>query len=103
MFKAWFYQEKENYVYCKVCKEHKKKNGMSKEAHCKNFHKTALVRHAALYEHQMALQKPQLSKQFEAIRTRAKSQQNNAIMVFHKCVHWLCVEGMPLFLNSCMI
>ena len=86
----------EAYMYCKVCTEHKKKNGMCKVARCKNFQNTTLVRHTALSDHQMALQKPQIPKQFEAIKEKAESQQNKAVMVLLKCVHWLCVEGLPL-------
>lgn len=94
---SWLaYDEKEDYMYCKVCTEHKKKNGMYKEARCKNFQNSTLVRHAALSDHQMALQKPQIPKQFEAIKEKAESQQNKAVMVLLKCVHWLCVEGLPL-------
>ena len=94
---SWLaYDEKEDYMYCKVCTEHKKKNRMCKVARCKNFQNTTLVRHAALSDHQMALQKPQIPKQFEAIKEKAESQQNKAVMVLLKCVHWLCVEGLPL-------
>ena len=94
---SWLaYDEKEDYMYCKVCTEHKKKNGMCKEACCKNFQNSTLVRHAAFSDHQMALQKPQIPKQFEAIKEKAESPQNKAVMVLLKCVHWLCVEGLPL-------
>ena len=69
---------------------------MCKVARCKNFQNTTLVRRAALSDHQMALQKPQLPKQFEAIKEKAELQQNKAVMVLLKCVHWLCVKGLPL-------
>ena len=69
---------------------------MCKVARYKNFQNTTLVRRAALSDHQMALQKSQIPKQFEAIKEKAESQQNKAVTVLLKCVHWLCVEGLPL-------
>ena len=50
------YDESENSMFCQVCMERNKKNGMTENAKCRNFQHSTLVMHAALPEHQMALQ-----------------------------------------------
>ena len=50
----------------------------------------------ALQERQMALQKPQLPEHIRAAQEKADSQQDKAVSVLLKIVHWLCVENLPL-------
>ena len=47
-------------------------------------------------EHQMTLQKPQLPEHFRAAQEKADSQQDEAVSVLLKIVHWLCVEGLSM-------
>ena len=85
-----------NYMYCKVCSEASKSNEMSKEAQCRNFQNTMLNRHAALLEHKMALQGPEIRKWFEEPQRKGETKQNKAVQVLFKCVQWLCIESIPL-------
>ena len=49
---AWLsYDESENFMFCQVCMEKNKKNGMTEDAKCRNFQYSILVRYAALPEH----------------------------------------------------
>ena len=83
-------------MFCKVCTGKNKKNGLTKDAKCRNFQNSTLTRHVTLQEHQMALQKPQLPEHFRAAQEKADSQQDIAVSVLLKIAHWLCVEGLPL-------
>ena len=54
------------------------------------------MRHASLNDHQTALQIPELQKNLRAIQKKSTSVQDKAALVLLKCVHWLCVENIPL-------
>ena len=63
-------------MYCKVCSEATKSNGVSKEAQCPNFQNTTLNRHAGLLEHKMALQGPEIKKSLKEARRKGETKQN---------------------------
>ena len=48
------YKKNGNYMYCRVCTETRKSNGMSKEAQYKNIQNTMLTLHVGLLGHKMA-------------------------------------------------
>ena len=56
------------YMYCTLCTNGKKVNGMMKGAKCTNFQKTTLDRHVSLYDHQMLLQAPELRQDLDTVK-----------------------------------
>ena len=83
------YDEDKNFMYCEVCTKFSRKNSFHQNEKCQNYQHTTLVRHASLNDHQTALQIPELQK-------KSTSIQDKAALVLLKCVHWLCVENIPL-------
>ena len=59
------YDQNDDFVFCEVCTGKNKKNGLTKDAKCRNFQNSTLTRHGAPQKHQMALPKSQFPEKFK--------------------------------------
>ena len=84
------------YMYCTLCTNGKKVNGMMKGAKCTNFQKTTLDRHVSLYDHQMLLQAPELRQDLDTVKQECIEAGCCYESSFFKTVHFLTVEDIPL-------
>ena len=83
-------------MYCTLCTDAKKVNGMVKSVQCINFQQSTLSRHASLPEHKMLVKAPVLQKDLESIRKRQDSKHDVAVKILFKALHWLVAEDIAL-------
>ena len=56
---SWLkYNQEKDFMFCNICTEHGKRNGMVEHCQNRNLKKTTLDRHAVLPDHQAAIQAP---------------------------------------------
>ena len=68
---SWLaYNKDENYMYCTLCTEAKKRNGMSQDAKCRNFQNSTLTRHAGLTEHKILIDAPSLRNDLRIVNQK---------------------------------
>ena len=90
------YDSKENFMFCKVCTDNNKDNGMVKKSKCTNVRKSTLERLASLADHMMLIQAPLLRNDMKMCRAKASENIDRAIIALMKSVHWLILENIPL-------
>lgn len=94
---SWLkYDETSNTMYCSLCSEAKKSNGMTKEAMCANFQMSTLSRHAGLKDHQMLVQAPQLRHDMKIVCQKQDNKHEAAVKILFKALHWIVSEDIPL-------
>lgn len=94
---SWLkYNQEKDFMFCNICTEHGKRNGMVEHCQNRNFKKTTLDRHAVLPDHQAAIQAPILKEDFQACQAKSSSKEDKAVTVLMKVVKWLCDEDVPL-------
>ena len=94
---SWLkYNQEDDFMFCNICTEHGKRNGMVEHCQNRNFKKTTLDRHAVLPDHQAAIQAPILKEDFQACQAKSSSKEDKAVTVLMKVVKWLCDEDVPL-------
>lgn len=94
---SWLrYDETKNTMYCSLCTEAKKSNGMTKEAMCDNFQMSTLSRHACLKDHQMLVQAPQLRQDMKSVCEKHDNKHEAAVKILFKVLHWVVSEDIPL-------
>ena len=93
---SWLDYDYENkFMFCKLCTEAKKTNGLSKSARCTNFMTTTLQRHVELNEHKMLVEAPRLRKDREKTQKKMESKQDIAANLLLRTVHFLIKEDIP--------
>ena len=75
------FDEESKSMYCTLCTDAKKVNGMVKSVQCTNFQQSTLSRHASLPEHKMLVEAPVLQKDLESIRKRQDSKHDVAVKI----------------------
>ena len=90
------FDEESKSMYCTLCTDAKKVNGMVKSVQCINFQQSTLSRHASLPEHKMLVEAPVLQKDLESIRKRQDSKHDVAVKILFKALHWLVAEDIAL-------
>ena len=69
---SWLkYNQEKDFMFCNICTEHGKRNGMVEHCQNRNFKKTTLDRHAVLPDHQAAIQAPILKEDFQACQAKS--------------------------------
>ncbi|KAL3879845.1 hypothetical protein ACJMK2_032124 [Sinanodonta woodiana] len=86
----------EDFMFCEICTDNKKVNGMNKIAKNRNFQNSTLTRHADLADHKLCLIAPELRTNFEKCSAKLTSDQDKAITVLLKVVKWMADEDIPL-------
>ena len=70
---SWLkYNQEKDFMFCNICTEHGKRNGMVEHCQNRNFKKTTLDRHAVLPDHQAAIQAPILKEDFQACQANSE-------------------------------
>lgn len=87
---------KTNYMYCTLCTENKKFNGMNKIAQNRNFQNSTLTRHASLAEHRLCVEAPVQRENLKQLSNKNDSVKDKAMKVLIKSMHWLCAENIPI-------
>ena len=90
------FDEESKSMYCTLCTDAKKLNGMVKSVQCTNFQQSTLSRHASLPEHKMLVEAPVLQKDLESIRKRQDSKHDVAVKILFKALYWLVAEDIAL-------
>ncbi|XP_053396558.1 zinc finger protein 862-like [Mercenaria mercenaria] len=94
---SWLnYDESEDYMYCTICTDNKKMNGMNKAAKNRNFQNTTLTRHVQLEEHRMIVEAPLQRQNLKRLNDKQESQRDKALNVLLKSFHWMCSENLPI-------
>jgi hypothetical protein len=88
--------DKPDYMYCNICKEHNVKHGMCKAAHNRNFQNSSLTRHADLPEHRKFIVAPALQSDFASACNKVVAEQDKAIIAMIRILHWIVQEDLPL-------
>ena len=83
-------------MYCTLCTEAKKWNGMSQDAKCRNFQNSTLTRHAGLTEHKILIDAPSLRNDLRIINEKKDSKEERAIQIVFLCLHFLIGEDIAL-------
>ena len=94
---SWLaYNKDENYMYCTLCTEAKKRNGMSQDAKCRNFQNSTLTRHAGLTEHKILIEAPSLRNDLRIVNEKKDSKEERAMQIVFRCLHFLIGEDIAL-------
>ncbi|KAH3859299.1 hypothetical protein DPMN_102017 [Dreissena polymorpha] len=86
----------DDYMFCSVCTDYNKVNGMSKLAKCQNFQHSTLSRHVSLSEHKMCIEAPLHRENMAQCQLKNESREDKAMKVLLKCIHWISSENLPL-------
>lgn len=95
-FKWLEYDKSSDFMYCTACTKSGKQNGMIKKNRNTNFQHSTLIRHAALNDHQSAIQAPVLQTEMKLCQDKSHLKEDNAMTVLLKAVKWMCTEDIPL-------
>ena len=90
----WLQWEREG-MFCKTCKEARKKNPFTSRTGCRNFRTSTLSRHANGRDHRSANQEAVMRKEFATVTQRVLSENEEAVVCAFKAVYWLAKEEIP--------
>ena len=97
---SWLRLENEGnddeFMYCHVCTDHKKVNGMNKISKNKNFQHSTLTRHVKSADHKLAISAPCLKENMDFCQKKQTTKYDDAIKTLLACVDWLVSENLPL-------
>ena len=87
----WLQWEKEG-MFCKTCREMRKKNSFTSRFGCKNFRTSTLTRHAQSGDHKSANQEAVMRRDFATATQRVLSKNEAAVLCAFKAIYWLAKE-----------
>ena len=79
-------------MFCKTCREMRKKNAFTSRFSCKNFRTSTLTRHAQSGDHKSANQEAVMRRDFATATQRVLSKNEEAVLCALEAIYWLAKE-----------